>query len=250
MKKRLSAILISISIIVGMLSLNITAADTQKIFISPASDTLGVFWDIVTCEHQEPKKIKNDGVLQIGWCYDGDIIKLVDEIDFGKGLVSLKVMITHFDPVPEAGKIIVKAGDVIIAELVPLLTTSWADPLEVTGVLKEPIKGKQVVTFEWVNNSAGLGDITFEVTPDLTAATNSATTTSTTAQLANPTATKGPTIFTAATHALSSSSKSPIATEKNTNKSKNNTGLIVGSIAVIIVLGGAIATLFIIKKKK
>lgn len=261
MKKRISAIFVTIAIILCFINQSLYAAETKEIFISPASEVEGVVWDIVTCEHSAPENIHNDGTLQIGWGKDGDIIKLVDEVDFGKGLVSAKAMITYAGTVPEGAKMVAKAGDTIIAEFVPVSTASWADPAEIKGTLKEPVKGKQVVTFEWVDNSCGFGDITFVVTPDTTAPGNQNTTNpQATANSSSPAVSgtsssasasaKTSAVNSLSTNNTSSTPKVSSTINNNDTKSKNNTNLIVGICAGVLILGGGITAVIIYIKKK
>jgi len=250
MRERCSTVFNLILVFVLMFCLDSYAADTSTITIDPGADTGGDVWKVVTCNHIEPENIRNDGVLQIGWGKTGDIIKLVEPVDFGKGLVSLKAMITYANPLPEDSKIIVKVGDKIIAELTPIVTSAWNDQAEISGVLKEPISGKQIVTFEWLNNSAGLGAITFEVTPDIivivatSAATNAATNSATSVPTTTASkATLGTPVVTI------SSSRAPSTTQIPIIKAQNNTNVIIGIVSIVLIFGGAITT-FIIHKKK
>lgn len=247
MKKRSLAILV-IAVMVGMLSFNVSAAATETIVVSPA-EGLDVTWSIVKCDHVPAEALHVYSTLGIGWTKGGDIVKLVDQIDFGKGLVSLKVVTTCAEIVPDGSKCVIKAGDVIIAEIIPVKTASWDDTIELTATLKEPITGKQNVTVEFVGVMLPVfGDMTFEVTPNTIVASNAATA-STTSALTTSAVSNAPTSLTSSTPTKTATlpKASPTAVKIESN-SKNYTGVIVGIVCVVLALGGA--TAFILLKKK
>jgi len=248
MKKRSYAILIIIAIIVCMLSVSVSAANTQSIVVSPA-EGLGVTWEIVKCDHASPEDLKVYSTIGIGWGKDGDIFKLVDEIDFGKGLVSLNVVTTCADVVPEGSKCVVKAGDVIIAEFLPVKTASWDDTIDLTATLKAPITGKQIITIEFIGGKIPVfGDITFEVTPANTA-TNAATALTTSALTSSAISNSPTSLISTNPTKAATPIKTPLATAKITTNPKNNAGLIIGIVCVVLIAGAATAFIMIKKKK-
>lgn len=261
--KRILAIAITATLVVFMFCFNISAAN-KTIEVDPGADLGGDIWTVVTCEHPSPEDIKNDGTYGIGWTKNGDIIKLTEPIDFGDGLVSLKVMMASVADPDANSKLVFKAGNTVFAEVMTINTGDWLTYQETSAVLKDAVKGKQEVTIEWVlpdgdNGSApgrNLGLMKFEVNGASSAATSAAATTSVASSSASPSAasssasaTKAATASATAKASATSSKPAASNSDSGTKDKSSNVGLYVGIAAGVIVVG-AIVAFIVIKNKK
>ena len=254
MFKKFLSVVLATSLVILMFSFNISAANTS-IEVDPGLDAGGDIWEVVACIHEAPENIHNDEAYGIGWTKNGDIIKLVQPIDFGTGLASLKVMMASMSEPDPNSKLIFKAGETIIGEALTVNSNSWTEYVEVIATLTPAaasLKGPQVITVEWVLPDAdnvaapgrNLGIMTFEVKSDSGAAATVApvsTVASTAAASTAATAKKATTAAVVAT-------LKPTATSVVTPAKSSNLGLVLAIVGGVLVIGAGAA--FILIKKK
>jgi len=245
MIKRFLSVALATTLVVLMFTFNISAAGTSIVSIDPSVDIDGDVFTVI-CTHAAPENMHTEGGASgIGWTKTGDIANFTVPVDFGDGLVSLKVNIAAPNALTDA-KLIVKAGTTVIAEVVPVVTTAWEEYVEVTATLKDSIKGSQTVSIEWVNGGFNVWNMDFEVKTVAGAVSTAAST-------------NAPAKTSVATSAVSTTAKTVVATTKPSTASattapaktdkKSSAGLIIAIVAGVVVVAGG-AAYIIIKKKK